>query len=87
MNTCGTCKYFGEPRGIGYWDAEADEWVDVTRFRKCNLLQHLNDSGAMPALANVPAGVIDGSGYAAALCVSDEFGCNQWSAATVRGDE
>lgn len=25
------------------------------------------------------AGVIDGSGYSATFCVSEEFGCNQWS--------
>lgn len=82
MNTCGTCKYFGELiRDLDAYDAEQDyAEIPNTRLHKCDLLKHLNvsgDSSERIAMQREPAGVIDGSGYHAAFCVSEEFGCNQ----------
>ena len=78
MKTCGTCKYFGkEPHWNNYgWDDEADEPLEGPVYHKCELLAHLN---ADSSRRDWPvAGVIDGSGYHATLCVREEFGCNQW---------
>lgn len=77
MNTCGTCKHFGEPTPSYVW--AGDGYVSQTRLRACKLLEHLN-RGDERKLLTEPAGVIDGSGYFATLCVSEEFGCNQWAA-------
>lgn len=83
MNTCGTCKYFGKlVDELFYFDDDspkADEsgMVNNQRLHVCELLKHLNKSCPFP-LEEV-AGVIDGSGYRATFCVSEEFGCNQWA--------
>jgi hypothetical protein len=69
MNTCGTCKYFGNPV-----DDNQQDWRVPDGYHVCRLIQDLND-GQQPK----PALVIDASGYYAALCVKDEFGCNQWT--------
>lgn len=81
VNTCGTCKYFGKSLDREFWQ-EAGGTVVVTRLHVCDLIKHLNEgnSDEEEALLKIePAGVIDGSGYHAALCVSEEFGCNQWA--------
>lgn len=76
MNTCGTCKYFGELVNSGeYLDEEKDDFVENPKYHACNLLQHLNEKLRWPV---APTGVTDGSGYRATFCVTDEFGCNQW---------
>lgn len=76
MNTCGTCKHFGKlVEGLDRHDSEGEE-LPNTRYHQCMLLQHMNGSSQKP-LAEA-AGVVDGSGYFAVLCVSEEFGCNQW---------
>lgn len=81
MNTCGTCKHFGELI-TRYLDRESEHGDDEpnTKFHQCLLLTHLNESRYTPLnappLPNVAAGVIDGSGYHAVFCVSEEFGCN-----------
>lgn len=64
MNTCGTCKHFGP----------IVETISV--YHECLLLEHLN--AARPCMTAPIAGVIDGSGYYATLCVKHDFGCNQW---------
>lgn len=81
MNTCGTCKHFGEVYESLAWNADTDEDVSSgERFHVCGLVKHLNRGygDTRLALHADPAAVIDGSGYYAAFCVSDEFGCNQW---------
>lgn len=78
MNTCGTCKYFGEARSFEEWREDEDEERVTLRLHKCELLKHLNGGDNEQFAWTDPAGVIDGSGYHAALCVSEEFGCNQW---------
>lgn len=78
MNTCGTGKHFG-PLVPDMDDDSGDETVPST-YHKCLLLKHLNDGRCV---MNAVAGVVDGSGYYAAFCVHEEFGCNQWAAPTV----
>lgn len=77
--TCGTCKYFGKlvEGSLDRWDDDNDDEVVNTRFHVCDLLKHLNSSYDRIPLTDA-AGVIDGSGYHAAFCVTDEFGCNKW---------
>lgn len=79
MNTCGTCKYFGEP--VTELQRYDDDTLDPipSKFHKCELLKMIRGEDEQDRLA-IPAAVIDGSGYFAALCVKEEFGCNQWVA-------
>lgn len=82
MNTCGTCKHFGELVYLSYFDEAKDETVENKRLHVCRLLRQLNSiEENIKASILDPAGVIDASGYYAAFCVSEEFGCNQWKAA------
>lgn len=79
VKTCGTCKHFGPEKYFDYWDDAADDTVEVKKFHVCQFLQHLNDCTAdRKAMSTAIAGVTDGSGYHAAFCVSEDFGCNQW---------
>ncbi len=72
MNTCGNCKYRGEQ--VKVYDSDKFEYIDTTYF-KCDLIKHDNwwkyekGQGAV---------TIDGSGYQAALCVENDFGCAKW---------
>lgn len=80
MNTCGTCKHFGDPvESLLDWDSSNDGSPIESPYHVCKLLNHLNKRRA-PYPTTDPAGVIDGSGYRAVLCVKEEFGCNQWAA-------
>lgn len=77
MNTCGTCKYFGKHIDkLDDWDSDVGPIPN--KYHKCELLKHLNAD--TPAMKEPIAGVMDGSGYYAAFCVSEEFGCNRWEA-------
>jgi hypothetical protein len=80
MNTCGTCAYFGEEYTQSTWKENADgdflENVEA-KYHTCTLIRHINDYSLSISKQEV-AGVVDGSGYAASFCVTDEFGCNQW---------
>lgn len=67
MNTCGTCKYLGEPATNDY---------NPEGYHICSLIEHVQP---YPIPKDV-AVVVDASGYYAALCVKEEFGCNQWEA-------
>jgi hypothetical protein len=71
MNTCGTCRFKG--KNIERDNPETFE-VEPTKFFLCERIKHVpsgvsKDDGAF---------VIDGSGYYAALCVDDDFGCKLW---------
>jgi hypothetical protein len=77
MSTCGTCKHFGRELTDGV-DSETFE-PKLSGYHACDLVQHLNHYRRLAA-DKPPAGVQDGSGYFAVLCVSEEFGCNQWEA-------
>lgn len=79
MNTCGACRFFGKVHEFNDWPDDADVELTNDSYHVCELLAHINAKNKLPTQ---PAGVIDGSGYYAALCVSAEFGCNQWQRAT-----
>ena len=80
----------GGQDGAPYNDRPID-----TKYGFCQVIVHLKgktygddrirklseqDAECLPGSLTAVAGVVDGSGYHAALCVSDEFGCNQWEA-------
>jgi hypothetical protein len=78
MNTCGTCKHFGGPvERLSRWSSSECDFVE-SKLHVCQLIQHMK--AHKPAALTAPAGVVDGSDYYAAFCVSEEFGCNQWAA-------
>jgi hypothetical protein len=73
MNTCGTCKHFGDP----VTDDDPVNYVP-TGYHICRLItehEHMSERTA----TSPPALVVDASGYYAALCITEEFGCNQWA--------
>lgn len=73
MNTCGTCKYRGDnadkPYGLPDEDHVESSYFLCTRIK---MVRHWEYPPGQKAL------VKDGSGYYAALCVEDDFGCNLW---------
>lgn len=69
MNTCGTCRYFGE--------AKEDEFNIPLAFHVCRLIQQR--TLIHPPKPRDVAVVVDSSDEYAALCVTKEFGCNQWA--------
>ena len=75
-HTCGTCKYFG--REYEHTTYNDDDTETVSNYHVCDLLNHLNSYDSDAPKGQRVAGAIDGSGYHAAFCVTDEFGCNQW---------
>lgn len=85
VNTCGTCKYFGEAVGTEtFLDPDTDDFVEFeSPYRKCELIEmkpeYAEQRKLMPDNPDKPAAyAVDGSGYYAALCVSADFGCNKW---------
>ena len=84
MNTCGTCRFFASTKLLlSYWPDGSDDEIENTRLHICGLLKHLNENDASrKAAMTAIAGVVDGSGYHAAFCVSEDFGCNQWQGPT-----
>lgn len=75
MNTCGTCKYRGEPIQPEDWD-NGGKRAETTYFL-CDRIKH---DDRWSYMRNQGAVVVDGSGYYAVLCVEDDFGCNKWEA-------
>ena len=73
MNTCGTCKYFGEEVMIE--DFENFDTIG-SGYHKCDLIKHDKE---FQSLQGFGAMVEDGSGYRAALKVEADFGCVKWS--------
>ncbi len=75
MTTCGTCKHRGENIVKEGWRDGNYDLDKPTTFFFCTRIQHDDmwcyDKGD-------GAVVTDGSGYFAALCVEDDFGCNKW---------
>ena len=83
---CGNCKYFGLPEVLIDDDANEIE----TKWHFCVRLKHKN--GRPYRFGNATfddiAGVRDGSGYHAALVVSEDFACVLWEQAeSEAGDE
>jgi len=60
----------------GFWDPAAEERVE-TQHQTCARIVHGN-GGDSPGVAHELAVVVDGSGYAARLCVLPTFGCALW---------
>jgi hypothetical protein len=73
MNTCGACKYFTA--------GELSEHPGVIpeSFHYCGRMEYI--SGIDGDISDESAVVVDGSGFFAALCVKEDFGCNQWKSA------
>ncbi|MGB8987986.1 MAG: hypothetical protein WCC37_15405 [Candidatus Sulfotelmatobacter sp.] len=80
MNTCGTCKYFGAQRESMAEGADSSGTYIPAPYKACGFMEMEWHFGDTPSQKNAVAFVVDGSGFYAALCVSDEFGCNQWTA-------
>jgi len=77
MNTCGTCKFFGE--AIEQFDEETFENV-TTRFHTCERVSkrdHFVPSGNLVTSTEI-ALVEDCSGLHAALLTTESFGCVLW---------
>ena len=67
MNTCGTCRFWGD-RG--------DRHEMRQRFRRCLAVEHIGDEyDEREKAVTDRAHVIDGSGYYAALKCAADFGC------------
>ena len=73
MNTCGTCRFFGNR-----CDPVMNEEYDLvdSDYHVCDFVEQAQYFKSWKNAAHV----IDGSGYYAALCVKEDFGCNQWQA-------
>jgi hypothetical protein len=76
MNTCGTCKHKGE---------NIRNPKKETTYFLCDQVKHDNNDGKgcfarTESVAGKGAYVVDRSGFFAALCVEDDFGCNKWEA-------
>jgi hypothetical protein len=91
MNTCGTCKYFGEACGPEtFYEVEGSvpthghKRVDFeSPYHVCDLIvmkpEYEEKLKLMPGNPDSPAAYVqDASDYHAVLCVREEFGCNQW---------
>ena len=74
MNTCGTCKYRGKP--IMKFEYETFTQQETSYFLCERIKHYVRDEEELDDTDR--AYVIDGSGYYAALCVDNDFGCNQW---------
>lgn len=78
MNICGTCKYFGPEIKGSDDDEDVGDSLNIPRgYHRCMLIERT----APGHIATEVAVVVDASGYYAALCVKEEFGCNQWKEA------
>ena len=79
MNTCGTCRFRGD--AIERYSKEDGKDV-ATSYFLCQKIKHLNgdEFNYDDYPKGLLAGVIDGSGYHAVLCVETDFGCNLWEA-------
>lgn len=64
-NTCGTCKFKGKLIKESH------------KYFFCDRIKHDVDRRFKPGHKAV---IVDGSGYYAALCVEDDFGCLEWKA-------
>lgn len=71
---CGSCKHKGEV--LKNFDDDFDYKVDTSYFI-CKLIEHDKEA---ECVKGQKAFVVDGSGYYAALCVENDFGCNKWEA-------
>ena len=71
MNTCGTCRYFGDPLTVNRCNMG---------YRQCAYILHY-EGKLREGPAQKHAYTIDSSDYYATLCVAEDFGCNLWEKA------
>jgi hypothetical protein len=72
---CATCKHLGdEPIESRDWQ-HYEEGQRFVTFYECQRVHHDENWKYPPGEQAV---VVDGSGYRAALCVEDTFGCVLW---------
>lgn len=83
--TCGTCRFKGEPITR---IADVDPWrVVETGYFLCALIKQVKTQQTEPDYPSAGSAYVeDGSGYHAALCVADDFGCNRWQAVSISPD-
>ncbi len=70
MSTCGNCRYFGD-------EVILDEWEEMpirTGYHQCERIKHCEHFYNSQE-RDFSALVVDGSGYFAALRVTEDFGC------------
>ena len=78
MNTCETCKHWGE---FGYQLHEVRECEAVPMlWESFEWTKDYNGRVLKAGFENKQAFVQDGSDYSAALYTKKDFGCNQWEA-------
>ena len=70
---CGNCKFLGDR--LTEYDDDREEVS--TQYFKCDLIAHVGRNHMSASTRK--ALVQDASGYYAALCVREEFGCVQWA--------
>ena len=73
MNTCGTCKYFNPKH-------DNDLYIPRTYALCERVEQVIADYRNEGKTYKFKAVVVDRYGHLAALCVKDDFGCNEWEA-------
>lgn len=73
MNTCGECRFRGDE--LESYDSKLGRDAKNGSFL-CGKIEHDNDPEFRKS--SDKATVIDGSGYYAALCVAEDFGCVLW---------
>lgn len=81
--TCGNCRFRGEEL-LSFNPGTIEH--QPSGFFPCERVKHDKGLGGitpgMPDYKGSGAVVVDGSGYHAALCVEEDFGCNKWELAT-----
>ena len=75
MNTCGTCRYFGEE--VKSHDEDFNYFP--SGYHQCDLVKHGNENTDRLDPGH-NALVVDFSGAYAALIVESDFGCVKWEA-------
>lgn len=73
---CGTCKYKGKPiKKVSHADyGQGEACEKFGDHFLCELIKSPDEE-----VEKIPnAFVVDASGYFAALCVDDDFGCVKW---------
>ena len=78
MNTCKTCKF----KGSIIWGAPSAEMDDAeTGFFICIRIKSVCEQSDAEIIrdGDIEKAYVQGeTGYGSGLCVSDDFGCNEW---------
>lgn len=75
VSRCETCRFMAADRGgLLLYDPKTDDW-EPSNYHTCVRVIHGNAEPFRTEAPDVPALVVDGSGYAARLVVLPTFGC------------